>query len=72
MKVLLRNTLTGNYYQGPSQWTANPELALDLEQMSQATELAVRSRLENVEILLSYDDPGYNIVLPVALSRSHS
>ncbi len=72
MKVLLRNTLTGNYYQGPSQWTAHRGQALDLKQMSRATQLAVRSRLRNVEILLCYDQPDYNIVLPLNLSGPHS
>jgi hypothetical protein len=72
MKVLLRNTLTGNYYQGPLQWTAHPGQALDLKQMSNATQLAVASHLKNVEILLCYDQPDYNIVLPVDLSRSPS
>jgi len=70
MKVFLRNTVTGNYYQGPSQWTADPEKALDLKQMSQAVELAFGARLEDVEVLLCYDDPRYNIVMPVARSRS--
>ena len=72
MKVLLRHILTGNYYQGPSQWTTHPSQALDLKQMSAATQLAVRSRLQNVEILLCYDHPDYNIVLPVDLSRGQS
>ena len=72
MKVFLRDTVTGDYYQGPSQWTAVQQEAIDLKQMSQAIELVFSSRLENVEVLLCYDDPRYNIVLPVALSRSHT
>ena len=72
MKIFLRNTLTGRYYRGPSQWTAHPSQALDLKQMSQATQLAVGSRLKNVEILLCDDHPDYNIALPIDLSRSQS
>ena len=52
MKIFLRNTLTGRYYRGPSQWTAHPSQALDLKQMSQATQLAVGSRLKNVDFFL--------------------
>ena len=70
MKVFLRNTLTHHYYQGSFSWTPNQEEALDLKQTSRAVELVFDSRLENVEVLLSYDDPRYNIVLPV--TRSHS
>ena len=63
MKVFLRNTLSGDYYQGPSQWTAD---------QSRAIELAFGSHLENVEVLLCYDDPRYNIILPVSASRPKS
>ena len=72
MKVFLRNTLSGDYYQGPSQWTADQQEALDLKQMSRAIELAFGSHLENVEVLLCYDDPRYNIILPVSASRPKS
>ena len=69
MKVFLHNTVTGDYYQGPSQWTADQQEALDLKHMSHAIELAFGSRMENVEVLLCYDDPRYNIILPVTSSR---
>jgi len=69
MKVFLRNTLTGHFYQAPSQWTADEAKALDLKQMSQAIELAFGAHMENVEVLLCYEDPRYNITLPVAMSR---
>jgi len=65
MKVYLRSTQTGWYYQAPSQWTREQETALDLEQVARAVELIFASHLENVEILLCYDDPRYDLVLPV-------
>ncbi len=66
MKVLLRNTLTNQFYQGADQWTPDEELALDLKQTSRAVELIFDAGLENVEVLLRYEDPNYNITLPVA------
>jgi hypothetical protein len=66
MKVLLRNTRTRRYYQSPSEWTPDENEALDLKQTSRAVELVFDARLEDVEVLLCYDDPRYNIVLPVA------
>jgi hypothetical protein len=65
MKVLLRNTQTNHYYQSASEWTPDEQEALDLKQTSRAVELVFDARLENVEVLLCYDDPRYNIVLPV-------
>lgn len=70
MKVFLRNTQTGWYYQGPSQWTPEQGAALDLQQVTRAVERIFEARLENVEILLCYDDPRYDLVLPVPASPS--
>ena len=66
MKVLLRNTLTNQFYLGPEGWTADEQEALDVKQTSRAVELIFDAGLENVEVLLCYDDPRYNIVLPVS------
>ena len=71
MKVFLRNTQTGWFYQGPSQWTPNQAAALNLEQVARAVSHIFEIHLENVEILLSYDDPRYDLVLPVPPSPSH-
>ncbi len=65
VKVLLRNILNGWYYQGPTQWSPRQQEALDLAQLSWAVEVVFKEHLENVEIVLSYDDPRYNVVLPV-------
>jgi hypothetical protein len=65
VKVLLRNILNGWYYQGPSKWSPRQQEALDLAQLSWAVEMVFREHLENVEIVLCYDDPRYNVVLPV-------
>ena len=70
MKVFLRNTQTGWYYQGPSQWTPEQGAARDLGQVARAVEQIFEAHLENVEILLSYDDPRYDLVLPVPASPS--
>ncbi len=69
MRVLLRNTQTGWYYQDPSKWTPEQQAAYDLKGLSRAVELAFEAHLENVEILLCYEDPRYNLVLPVV--RAH-
>jgi len=69
MKVFLRHTQTGWYYQEPSKWTPEQEAALDLGQMSRAVARVFEAHLENVEILLCYDDPRYDLVLPVTRAQ---
>ena len=66
MKVLLRNTRTNQFYRAPDAWTPDEREALDVKQTSRAVELIFDAGLENVEVLLCYDDPRYNIVLPVS------
>jgi hypothetical protein len=70
MKVFLRNTKTGWFYQGPLQWTPEQGAAFDLRQVTKAVERIFEAHLENVEILLSYDEPRYDLVLPVPASPS--
>ena len=72
MKVFLRNTQTGWYYQGPSQWTPEQGAALDLRQVARAVERIFEAHIENVEILLCYDDPHYDLVLAVPASPSRT
>ena len=65
MKVLLRDTQTGCYYQEASRWTPDKGAAHDFKQTAQAVGQALESRLDHVEILLSYDDPQFDFVLPL-------
>lgn len=70
MKVFIRNTQTGWYYQDPSKWTPEQEAACDLGQVAKAVERIFEAHLGNVEILLSYDEPRYDLILPVPPSPS--
>ena len=70
MKVYIRNTQTGWFYQEPSKWTPEQEAAFDLVQVAKAVERIFEAHLENVEILLSYDEPRYDLILAVPPSPS--
>jgi len=72
MKVFLRNTQTGWFFQEPSQWTPDQGAACNLEQVARAVERIFEAHLENVEILLSYDEPRYDLVLAVPPSPSRA
>jgi hypothetical protein len=65
VKVFLRDTLNGWYYKAPSRWTPRQPEALDLGRLAWAVEMVFQQHLEHVEILLCYDDPRYNVVLPI-------
>jgi len=64
VKVLLRDMRTGFYYRTGSDWTAEKAKAFDIGQIPRAVTLAVEARLEEAEILLCYDDPSFDLVLP--------
>ncbi len=65
MRVLLRDVRTGLYYRAGAKWTAEKTKALDIEQMPRAVTLALESRLEHAEILLCYEDPSFDLTLPL-------
>lgn len=64
VKVLLRDIRTGFYYRTGSDWTAEKAKAFDIGQIPRAVTLAVEARLDHAEILLCYDDPSFDLVLP--------
>jgi hypothetical protein len=66
MKVLLRNIQNGLYFRTPSQWASDPTEALDFFGTGQAIQAALESRLEDVQVVLSFGDPQHDIVLPLA------
>ena len=70
MKVFIRSTKNGWYYQEPAKWTPDQRAAYDLKQVARAVERIFQDRLEDIEILLSYDEPRYDLVLPVPTSPS--
>ena len=72
MKVFIRDTRTGWYYKEPSTWSPEQDEASDIGQVAKAVERIFEAHLENVEILLSYDEPRYDLILPVPPSPSRS
>jgi hypothetical protein len=58
MKVLLRNTRSGLYYAGEDHWVSKWSLARDFEDIESAVRWLDQTRGNEVEIALSYNDPG--------------
>lgn len=62
--VLLRNQETGQYYAGLNGWVGNCAGAHDFGAVENATQLARTEKLAGMEVVLRYDDPVCDLVLP--------
>ena len=64
-RVFLRNRDTGQYYAGPSGWVGDGDGAHDFGTVEKAVELARTQQLAVMEVVLRYDNPGCDLVLPI-------
>lgn len=55
MRVLLRKTANGCYYQDPGQWVTNPEKGFDFGSIFQALEYAGKISPDEMELALAFD-----------------
>ena len=67
MRVLLRHARIGLYYAGHKHWVGSSGPALDLETIERATELSREESFEEMDIVVTYDDPCRDLVLPLRL-----
>jgi hypothetical protein len=56
MRTLLRNRITGLYFQGPDQWTSDPVAALDFKMIDRAVEFIENFRLRDMELAFAFRD----------------
>jgi len=54
MRTLLRNRITGLYFQGPDQWTSDPVSALDFKMIDRAVEFIETFRLRDMELAFAF------------------
>jgi hypothetical protein len=69
MRVVLRHAGIGLYYAGRKHWVGDPDSALDLETIERATELSRDESFEEMDIVMTYDDPFCELVLPLRRKR---
>ena len=70
MRVVLRHAEIGLYYAGHAHWVGNQSDALDLQSIEQAMELSREESFEAMEIMVCYDDPTCELVLPIGRKKS--
>ena len=65
MRVLLHSTKTKLFFVAIKQWTADPKQARDFDEVHDAIRFNREEQMTDMEVVLSYDDPGSNVVLPL-------
>ncbi len=65
MRTLLRSTKNGLFYRAEGDWTGDMAAARDFGSSARAIQLAFEWRLHDVEVVLAFEDPRYNISMPV-------
>ena len=72
IKVLLWDRKAKAYVKALGVWTSVREEARDFTSASAAVLYAVEEKLDFVEIVLAFDDPQYDMILPTnAKSKQH-
>ena len=64
--MLLRSIETGLFYEDASKWTADQTAAFDFEKTHRAVALVFEAKLEGVEMLLTSEDPEFDLILAIA------
>jgi len=70
MRVLLRHAGIGLYYAGHKHWVGDPGCALDLGTIERATELSRVESFEEMDVVVNYDDPSCELVLPLRRKKA--
>jgi len=65
LKVLLRSAKSKLYLQGTREWTSERSVARDFGSGAKAIQFAAQTRLGKLELVLAFDDPHYDITLPL-------
>ncbi len=70
MRVLLRHIKTGLLFREPDQWTADFTQAQNFRHSAEAMDYARDHGLKEVEVLLSFEDPQFNVPLRLPSATS--
>lgn len=70
MRVLLRSE-TGLFFKSVEEWTASAANAAEFKSSLVAMEFARENGFVGAEVVLSFDNPAYDISLPVRAVRGN-
>ena len=66
MKIILRDSQTGLYYGVDQTWCAELSGAMSFDSIWAGASVAQEQKLETVEVVLRYEEPTCELVLPLA------
>ena len=70
MKIILKDSRTGLYYGGDQPWSAEASGATEFSSSTAAAARALAEKLENVNVVLRYENPTCELTLPLAVCVS--
>jgi len=65
MKILLQQKDTGLYFRDINGWDPDPDAAMDFLSSTTAIDFCVANKITGVQLVLKFDEPRYDIILPV-------
>jgi hypothetical protein len=72
MRVLVQNTKTKLYVGRPGPWTVDPDKAFDFEHTLRALDFMQRSKAEDMQIVMKFDDDQFDIRLNAPTAQRSS
>ena len=71
MKIILRDSLTGLYFSVYRTWGAKVSEAMEFDAFHTAALAALDENLETVKVVLRYEEPACELMIPLGLYRPH-
>jgi hypothetical protein len=65
MRILLQHKRTGLYFKDIQSWARNSSEAMDFISSTAAIEFCVSNKLDDLQLVLKFEEQNYDIVLPV-------
>ncbi len=72
MKILLQHKTTGHYLKESGSWSADPLEAMSFLSSTSAIDYCLSHEISGVQIVLTFQEQHYNIVLPVIADHRRS
>ena len=69
MRILLQNKKTGLYFSNIDSWVKNSSDAMDFVSSTAAIDFCVTNKLNEVHLVLKFEEQNYDIVMPFRYSR---
>lgn len=69
MRILLQHKQTGQYFRDIDSWVRDTLTAMDFVSSATAIDFCVTNKLNDVQLVLKFDEQRYDIVLPMEPAR---